>query len=91
VIHVTTIHPEDDHRYWSRDYFLGHCEGFRVETPEGRIGFVERVLGDEDEPETLVVRGGLFGNRLEHVPVAAVVDVEPRAERIRVRAPELVA
>lgn len=87
---MTTIHPSDDQRYWSRDYFLGHCEGYRVETPEGRIGFVERVLGEEDDPEALVVRGGLFGNQVERVPVASVVAVEPRAERIRIRALEAV-
>ncbi len=24
-----------------RDHWLGHCEGFRVDSPEGRVGLVE--------------------------------------------------
>lgn len=85
---TTTIHADSDVTYWSRDYWLGHCEGFRVFGPDGRIGVVEVVLGAEDEPEALVVRTGLFGTRASVLPVADVDLVEPRAERIVVGAAE---
>ena len=85
---TTTIHADSDVRYWSRDYWLGHCEGFRVLGPEGRIGLVEAVLGEEDEPEALVVRTGLFGTHASVLPLGDVELVEPRVERIVVRAAE---
>lgn len=28
---------------FDRDYWLAHCEGYRVDATEGRIGFVESV------------------------------------------------
>jgi hypothetical protein len=85
---TTTIHADSDVTYWSRDYWLGHCEGFRVVGPQGRIGLVEAVLGEEDEPEALVVRTGLFGTRASVLPVADVDFVEPRAECVVVGAAE---
>jgi hypothetical protein len=69
----------------SRDYWLGHCEGFRVEDRSLRLGYVEEVVGAEDEPEELVVRGGLFAGRLYRSPVDAIQEIQPRAERILVR------
>jgi len=78
-----TTHAETDLTYWSHDYWLGHCEGFRVDAPDGRVGIVEAVLSDDDdEPTTLVVREGLFALRTIHVPVTEVSEVRPRAERI---------
>jgi hypothetical protein len=82
----TTIHADSDLTYWSRDYWLGHCEGFRVVGPAGRVGLVEAVVGEEDDPEALVVRTGLFGTGVAVVPVGAVELVEPRAERVVLRA-----
>lgn len=82
---MTVIHPDADLEYWSREYWLGHCEGFRVEDATRRLGFVEEVIGLEDEPERLVVRGGLFANRVYTVPVGDVLEIEPRAERIVLR------
>jgi hypothetical protein len=62
---------------------LRHCHGFRVETPRGRLGVVEDVLyGDGERPAALAVRGGLFGQRVELVPVENVASVEPRRKRL---------
>ena len=82
---MTIVHADSDLTYWSRDYWLGHCEGFRVEDDARMLGIVEEVIGDEDEPAELVVRGGLFANRVYRIPVDAVVQVDPRAERIFMR------
>jgi hypothetical protein len=68
---MTVIHTGTDLEYWSREYWLGHCEGFRVEDRARKLGIVQEIVGDEDEPEELIVRGGLL--------------VAPRAERILVR------
>jgi hypothetical protein len=61
------------------DYWLRHCHGFRVESPRGRRGIVEDVLygAEHDHPSALVVRGGLFGQRLELIPIETVDSVEP--------------
>jgi hypothetical protein len=82
---MTVNHPETDVECWARDYWLGHCEGFRVDDENGRLGVVDQILGDDDEPEELVVRGGLFVSRRFWVPVDAIREIEPRARRIRVR------
>lgn len=68
---------------FDREYWLAHCEGFRVDTQGGRLGFVEAVRAEawRDEP-LLVVRAGRFGRRLLHVPASEVAFIVPRAERI---------
>lgn len=83
---MTVIHPDTDLAYWSREYWLGHCEGFLVEDGTRKLGVVEAVIGPEDEPEQLVVRGGLFANRVYTVSVDDVLEIEPRAECIVLRA-----
>ncbi len=82
---------------FDRDYWLCRCEGFRVESPEGRVGVVEEVRFESrhDCPDVIVVRGGLFGARQLLVPVANVDEVVPREEKVVLRAqsapaPELV-
>ena len=69
------------------DYWLCRCEGFRVESPTGRVGVVAEVRFESrvDRPDELVVRGGPFGNRVTVIPVAEVADVLPRHERIVLR------
>lgn len=66
---------------WEEDW-LGQSEGFRVDSPDGRIGFVEAVLAGSGGPETLVVRAGLFGRGLLLVSTENVVEVVPRRKRI---------
>jgi hypothetical protein len=64
---------------WDRDYWLCRCEGFKVDAPAGRLGFVEAVrFGSRlDRPDELLVRGGILGNRRLVVAVADVDEVLP--------------
>lgn len=68
----------------SDGYWLRHCHGFRVDIPRRRLGIVEDVLygAEHDRPSALAVRGGLFGRRLELVPVEDVDTVDPRRKRV---------
>ncbi len=73
------------------DDWLNQSEGFRVDSPNGRIGFVESILSDSGGPDTLVVRAGLFGRRLLLVSTENVVEVLPWRKRIVLRgSPRLV-
>lgn len=67
-----------------RDYWLGHCEGFRVDSTEGRVGLVEEVVygARRDRPDAFIVRAGILGHRLVLVPIEAVEGVLPRKERL---------
>jgi hypothetical protein len=67
---------------FDREYWVSRCEGFRVETPAGKLGIVEAVLGaDTDEP-VLAVRAGVLGRRVLLVPARAIDFIVPRAERL---------
>lgn len=75
-------------------YWVGRCEGFRVDSPDGRFGLVEAVMFRRrpDEPDALVVRAGVLGRRLVLVPIDDVADVVPRRKRIVLsRTPDLAA
>ena len=75
-----------------RFYWLCRSEGFRVDSPEGRLGLVEAVMFRvrPDEPDALIVRAGVLGRRLVIVPIEDVADVLPRKERIVLeRVPDL--
>ena len=64
---------------WSRRYWLGRCEGFRVEGPRGRVGVVEAVgRGGDGSPASLSVRCGLLRRRVREVPVDEVAELDPR-------------
>src|SRR5712691_5655915 len=69
------------------DYWLCRCQGFRVDSPEGRVGFVEEVRyrSRVDRPDALAVRAGRVGRHLLIVPVDEVADIAPREERIVLR------
>jgi hypothetical protein len=64
-----------------------HCHGFRVDSPRRRLGIVEDVLYgiEPDRPTALAVRGGIFGSRVELVPIESVAAISPRLKRIRLR------
>jgi len=70
-------------------YWLARCEGFRVDSPEGRFGLVEAVMFRvrPDEPDALVVRAGVLGRRLVLVPIEDVREVVPRRQRIELTVP----
>ncbi len=76
------------HRLAGQDYWLAHCEGFRVDAPGGRLGRVEAVIsGDGNEgADALVVRGGILGGRVLVVSVDDVDEILPRREQIELRA-----
>lgn len=69
------------------EYWLGRCEGFRVDSQEGHLGFVEAVLpGDEEEqPATLLVRGGPSGSELFAVSFDEIDLFAAHEERIVLR------
>lgn len=78
---------EDPHAPVSDGYWLRHCHGFRVDSPRGRVGIVEDVLygAAHDRPSALALRGGLFGQRLELVPIEEVDTIDPRRKRVALR------
>ena len=69
------------------NYWLGHCEGFRVVGPGGRVGVVERVVyrSRVDRPDAVAVSCGVWRVHTAEVPVADVVEVLPAQERLVVR------
>jgi hypothetical protein len=73
-----------DHESWTRGYWLCHCEGYRVETSDGFVGFVEEVVRSPgaSEPSALRVRTGFDGRGLVIVPVGMVREIRPEAEQI---------
>ncbi len=72
-----------------RNYWLAHCEGYRVDGREGRIGFVEEVRVGVEHPRqsVLVVRAGRLGRRVLLVSATDAAFVVPREQRIWLRTP----
>lgn len=70
-----------------RFYWLCRSEGFRVDSPAGKLGLVEAVMFRvrPDDPDALIVRAGVLGRRLVIVPIEDVADVLPRRQRILLR------
>jgi len=63
-------------------YWTAHCEGFIVDTHEGRFGIVEEVHVDADgEPAWLGVRSEAVEGLLL-IPVGDIAVVQPHRERI---------
>lgn len=80
------LHPEP---MFDRDYWIAHCEGYRVDGHEGRIGFVEEVRENPADPKTplLAIRAGMLGHRILVVPANEVHVIAPRSQHIWLRAP----
>jgi hypothetical protein len=76
-----TTHAED-RRYW-----LSHCEGFQVDSPEGRVGVVESVVyaTSDRRPAYLAVVSGRLLLRTTLVPCGEVVSIQPREARLNLR------
>ena len=68
--------------------WLRECEGFRVDSPDGRVGIVEEVRFDSPaaHPEAVVVRAGFFGRRVLVFAIADVKEILPREMRLVLRA-----
>jgi hypothetical protein len=69
-----TAGPVVDPEYWLR-----HCEGFRVDGRDGRIG---TVVHSSHESELLTLRAGLFRSRELKVRFADVEVIQPRERRL---------
>jgi hypothetical protein len=79
------VHPEEN--IWTIEYLLVHCQGYRVESAEGRLGYVEEVVQDPQwgiwgEPVSLRVRtdAGILA-----IPIEDVLDLHPNGKRLVVR------
>lgn len=60
-------------------YWLAHAEGFHVQSNIGRLGIVEEVrVDDTGNLASLLVRGGVLGNRTRVLEAAAVRAINPR-------------
>jgi hypothetical protein len=65
------------------DYWLRHCEGYRVDAVGGRLGHVEEIRdGDSGCLPSLAIRAGRLGTHLLSVPASEVAFIVPRAKRI---------
>lgn len=78
-----------EHSCWTANYLLAHCEGYRVESNEDMLGYVEEVVRAPDGIEPLALRvrrvsgeRGIFTMGLE-----SVLELHPNSELIVVRAP----
>jgi hypothetical protein len=73
---------EEGQQCWTEGYWLRHCTGFRVEGPEGQLGYVDQVLVDPERsaPVALVVRG----RRTTVVSVGEIVRFLPTQELVLV-------
>jgi hypothetical protein len=68
------------------EYWLEHCEGFRVVGPDGVIGTVRHVKPPwVDHDSVLIARTGLFRERHVRIPAADVDHIEPWREMVVVR------
>jgi len=71
---------ETNEKTHGRHAGLAYCEGFGVYGPSARIGVVEsiRVDAETGAPVLLVVRAGLLGTWLVHVPCSGGLLAGPR-------------
>ena len=60
------------------EYWLGHCEGFTVQSPQGQVGVVESVVyaADAPRPAYLAVTSGWLRLHTALVPCGEVVSVD---------------
>jgi hypothetical protein len=73
--------------FWTDAYWLEHCEGFRVDSPDERLGYVEEVLWSDDHhsPTALRVRRGFEKHGTILVGVDDVVQLHQESCSILVR------
>src|SRR5256885_16733898 len=70
------------------EYWLGHCEGFKVQSPQGEVGIVESVVyaTDAAQPAYLTVTGGRVVAHTALGPCAGGVSIDARQARLDVQA-----
>jgi hypothetical protein len=81
---ASTRRTRPDPETFDRAYWIRHCEGFRVDSGGGRIGFVDDVVTAHDRI-TLRVRLGRLGRRVVEIPADEIAFVVPRAQRVWLR------
>jgi hypothetical protein len=66
------------------EYWLRHCEGFRVDSSRRRLGVVECVAAEDsmEGTEVVAVRTGGFRSRRMMVALDDVVEVRPSECRL---------
>jgi hypothetical protein len=71
--------PRFDTNYW-----LCRCEGFEVETPEGRLGIVDWLVfcSRHDRPDALAVHTGHVRHRSVVIAVTDIEQILPDRGRI---------
>jgi hypothetical protein len=69
------------------EYWLAHCEGYRVDSPRGRVGIVEGVRRAEgaEHAESLAVLAGMFGTRRLIIDVGEVDTIVPYSRCIHLK------
>jgi hypothetical protein len=75
---------EGEQEAWTRAYWLGRCEGYRVDLPTGGyVGYVEKVLWStgKSDPVALEVWSSR-GAEVMLVPIEHVCRLAPLAERV---------
>jgi hypothetical protein len=88
-LHAAPIAARSAEPAFDRDYWLAHCEGYRVDGHEGRIGFVDEVRANPADPKTplLAVRAGMLGRHILLVSASEVHSIVPRSQHIWLRSP----
>lgn len=75
---------------FDRDYWLCRCEGFRVDSPKGRVGTVKwvRFRSRQERPDQIAVAlRRPFSRKVVFVGVDEVDKVLPEEERLVLRSP----
>ena len=72
---------------YHHDYWLHRCEGFRVDSPRGRLGIVVelRFRSSAECPDSFAIRTGWLRRRLIVVPIEQVDEILPRERRVMLR------
>ena len=80
------LRTEAEQSCWTAEYLLAHCEGYRVESATGRLGYVEEVVWASDVGEPVALRV-LGGRGRVTIPIADVRELHPNGEWIAVQPP----
>lgn len=83
------VEEPNEHSSWTASYLLAHCEGYRVESNEGELGYVEDVVCAPDGSAPLALRVRSAAGELRDITLISegVVELHPNSELIVVRAP----
>ena len=81
------VEKPKQHSCWTANHLIGHCEGYRVESNKGTLGYVDEVVWapDGSEPLALFVRSA-SGEQGLTMMFEGVLELHPNSESIVVRA-----